>query len=335
MAIYYKIILACLLTLLPLRIDKARPLKTDSNDTISFGIVTDYGMYRKQGLPMGFQYRLMEKFSEQNRYSMEVLPLGQDPWLMLVNNELDVLVVDTHLDTIPSAYKDKFSISAPIRAVSWVTNNENKYLSNLTNFWIGSFTKTEDYLYLEYVYFKDPNKHSISPYDKLIKENCKTLGWDWRLLSALIYQESKFRMGSYSQAGAIGLMQIKPTTAQHYGFSNIFSPPSNILAGTSHLNFLKKEFQRKGLDSLNTIKYTLAAYNAGQGRIGQCMKYAEYLGEDSKNWESLEKVIPQMRYIEKSISDSLGVRRFHGDETLSYVNSILSHYEYYASFTER
>ncbi len=61
------------------------------------------------------------------------------------------------------------------------------------------------------------NTGRISPYDQYIRKYSQQLGWDWRLLASLIYQESNFKTDVTSQVGASGLMQLMPTTAKRFG----------------------------------------------------------------------------------------------------------------------
>jgi membrane-bound lytic murein transglycosylase F len=57
----------------------------------------------------------------------------------------------------------------------------------------------------------------ISPYDDLIRKYSEEIGWDWRLLASMIYQESRFLPDAQSWAGADGLMQLMPNTARRFG----------------------------------------------------------------------------------------------------------------------
>ena len=61
----------------------------------------------------------------------------------------------------------------------------------------------------------------VSPYDELIKKYAKELGWDWRMLAAVVYQESKFSINSVSHRGAVGLMQVMPQTGLYYGVEDL------------------------------------------------------------------------------------------------------------------
>ena len=96
------------------------------------------------------------------------------------------------------------------------------------------------------------------PYARLVQQAADRHGVDARLVHALIEVESGYRADVVSAAGAMGLMQLMPVTAEHYGVSDPLDPASNIDAGTRHLRELLDEFGP--LYKLSA----LAAYNAGE-----------------------------------------------------------------------
>ena len=102
---------------------------------------------------------------------------------------------------------------------------------------------------------------SDRPYARLVQQAADRHGVDARLVHALIEVESGYRADVVSAAGAMGLMQLMPVTAERYGVSDPLDPASNIDAGTRHLKDLLDEFgPLYALDSL-------AAYNAGEGVV--------------------------------------------------------------------
>ena len=68
----------------------------------------------------------------------------------------------------------------------------------------------------------------ISEFDSLIQINAKKINWDWRLLAAMVYQESQFLPNERSWAGAVGLMQLVPGTAREFGARNLTKPDENL-----------------------------------------------------------------------------------------------------------
>jgi membrane-bound lytic murein transglycosylase MltF len=140
---------------------------------------------------------------------------------------------------------------------------------------------------------------------------------DWLLLAALGYQESRLNQAMVSHAGAIGIMQIKASTAAHAPIliPNIQSTENNVHAGAKYLRHLIDHyFQDSSIDSLNQALFALAAYNAGPVRIHQLRKDALAQGLDPNVWFDQVEVIAA-----KEI----------GRETVEYVSNI---YKYYTSY---
>lgn len=85
---------------------------------------------------------------------------------------------------------------------------------------------------------------------------------DRELIQAVIAVESCFQQRAVSSAGAQGLMQLMPATAERFGVSDSFNARQNILAGSRYLNWLLKRYG-------GNLRYAVAAYNAGEGRVDQ------------------------------------------------------------------
>jgi soluble lytic murein transglycosylase-like protein len=97
-----------------------------------------------------------------------------------------------------------------------------------------------------------------NPYGELIASMSEAHGVDPNLVRALIQVESNYRPTAKSARGAMGLMQLMPSTAREYNVRNPYDPKSNIAAGVKHLKSL---IDRWG------VELALAAYNAGEGAV--------------------------------------------------------------------
>ena len=97
-----------------------------------------------------------------------------------------------------------------------------------------------------------------SPYGELIASMSEAHGVDPNLVRALIQVESNYRPKAKSARGAMGLMQLMPSTAREYNVRNPYDPKSNVAAGVKHLKSL---IDRWG------VELALAAYNAGEGAV--------------------------------------------------------------------
>ena len=85
-------------------------------------------------------------------------------------------------------------------------------------------------------------------------------------------------------------------------------------------------FKKEGIEGEELIKFTLAAYNAGEGRIIDCRNLAASRQLDNSRWDETVKVIPLMR--EDSILEEKAVKlgKFQGHETIDYIDQVFSHY---------
>ena len=99
---------------------------------------------------------------------------------------------------------------------------------------------------------------ATSPYAEIIASMSEAHGVDPNLVRALIQVESGYRPKAKSPKGAMGLMQLMPSTARVYNVRNPYDPKANIAAGVKHLKSL---IDRWG------VELALAAYNAGEGAV--------------------------------------------------------------------
>ncbi|MBO7643581.1 MAG: transglycosylase SLT domain-containing protein, partial [Bacteroidales bacterium] len=140
---------------------------------------------------------------------------------------------------------------------------------------------------------------------------------------------SKFHIEVRSPRGAAGLMQLVPDTAESYGCSNPLDPEENIRAGVMMLRAIEKRYRRLAADPEELSKFTLAAYNAGTGRLKDCINYARHSGKDVSRWENIAAVIPQMQHDSIAALDTIKFGAFNGRETLSYVRRVRAFHERY------
>jgi hypothetical protein len=96
--------------------------------------------------------------------------------------------------------------------------------------------------------------------DQLVQEAAERHRVDPALVRAVIETESNWNPGAYSRKGAIGLMQLIPTTAQRFGANDAFNPKQNVDAGVRYLKTLLERYN-------GNLDLALAAYNAGEGAV--------------------------------------------------------------------
>jgi membrane-bound lytic murein transglycosylase MltF len=143
------------------------------------------------------------------------------------------------------------------------------------------------------------------------------------LVVAQAYQESRLDNSVRSPAGAVGVMQIKPSTAagQPIGIRNVENLPNNINAGTKYLRFLLDEyFKDEPMDRVNQVLFAIASYNAGPNQIQKLRQEAKADGLDPNRWFNNVELVVAKRV---------------GRETVQYVGNIYKYYLAYKMVTEK
>ena len=178
-------------------------------------------------------------------------------------------------------------------------------------------------------------KGDISPFDKLFRKESKKLGWDWRLLAALVYTESQFDPYAESEVGAYGLMQIIPETADHFNVGNYFEPDSNVYVGTEYLHYLDRYFSSQPIDSSERLKFVLAAYNAGPGHVLDAIRLANKYGKDATLWDNNVDYYLLHKNEPEYYRDPLSKNGYcNGRQTYKYVRQVLETYNNYKNIKQ-
>ncbi|HVH25348.1 MAG TPA: transporter substrate-binding domain-containing protein [Vicinamibacterales bacterium] len=139
---------------------------------------------------------------------------------------------------------------------------------------------------------------------------------DYLLMAAQGYQESRLDQSAKSAVGAIGVMQVMPSTGKDLAVGDITQVEPNIHAGVKYFRFMMDQFYKdEPMDQVNRGLMTLASYNAGPGRIRQLRQEAARRGLDPNRW---------FGNVERVVSEKIG------RETVQYVSNI---YKYYVAYT--
>jgi len=140
--------------------------------------------------------------------------------------------------------------------------------------------------------------------------------FDYLLLAAQGYQESQLDQAKRSPVGAMGIMQLMPTTGKEMKVGDIGQAEPNVHAGAKYMDQLMETyFPDAELDDTNRTLFAFAAYNAGPGRIARLRKVAAEQGYDPNKW---------FNNVEWVVADKVG------QEPVTYVRNI---YKYYVSYT--
>ena len=273
-----------------------------------------------RGLTVGLNKIILREFADDHRLKLEfITPADSTDYLdslragavdLLVMYRADSLHADGFISTLP--YRD---------STVWVLRDDRHAEVRRLNAWIAEMNGNGGIRKLGRTYLRrvGTSMTSISPYDDIVKRNADEMGWDWRLLSAMIYHESKFINESCSDKGAVGLMQINN---DRYSVDTLLIPEVNISIGTKYLTYLSKMFAEHGADSVECLKFALAAFNCGEGNVLKCIRTAEELGVDPTRWDNIVSIIPE-------------VPGFHGKQTIAYVREVLDTYGEYSEVYPR
>jgi len=143
--------------------------------------------------------------------------------------------------------------------------------------------------------------------------------FDYLMIAALAYQESGLDQSKRSHRGAVGVMQILPSTAAdpNIGIPGIEKPDNNIHAGTKYLRFIiDRYYGEEPMDDGNKKLFGLASYNAGPARVRDLRKKAGAMDLDPNRWFYNVEVVAAQEI---------------GRETVQYVSNIYKYYIAYRS----
>lgn len=170
------------------------------------------------------------------------------------------------------------------------------------------------------------NGSNISEFDALFKKAQEVSGWDWRLIAAIAYQESKFNPDAHSFGGAYGMMQFMPNTGPHYG---VFpdSPPSVQIMGGAKKLMSDEKFWKDIPDDLERKKFALASYNAGRGHVQDAQNLARKHGLNPHKWEGhVEAMLLNLSKQEYYQDEVVRNGMLRGTTTYNYVHHVIERY---------
>jgi membrane-bound lytic murein transglycosylase F len=172
----------------------------------------------------------------------------------------------------------------------------------------------------------------ISHYDHLFQQYCNPIRWDWRLMAAQCYQESTFDPKATSWAGARGLMQIMPATADLLDLprDKMYDPELNIRAAARYLGQLENLFVDIR-DRRERTNFILAAYNGGIHHIRDAMALCQRDGRDSHRWTNVSEYVLKLSQPQYYNDPLVKHGYMRGSETADYVAKIQQRWESYRS----
>jgi membrane-bound lytic murein transglycosylase F len=258
--------------------------------------------------------------------------------------EYDLTVADSHILSVELIWrndiKPALTLNGPV-SHGWAVREDNPELLAALNEFLDKEYKGRFYNLVYDKYFQNSNrmrehvashqehseKGNISPYDAEVQKYAEQYGFDWALIVAQMYQESRFDPKAESWAGAQGLMQILPTTGELFGVQDLHAVDTSIQTGVRYLAWLHERFEQE-LTVQDRMWFTLAAYNAGLGHVRDARSLARKMGWNPDRW--FNNVERAMLLLSRRSFYQLATHGYaRGKETVDYVREIRNRYNAY------
>jgi membrane-bound lytic murein transglycosylase F len=204
----------------------------------------------------------------------------------------------------------------------WNLITTNGTLEDLQEKYFGFIPEETDFYDL-YSLRKDI-REKLPRYHKYILKAAKKYEIDPLLLTAVMYQESRFDPLARSKTGVRGLMQLTNDTAQLLGLTSRLDPQQAINGGARYLRFLWDKLDSRDVDGWDRWLFTLAAYNQGLGHVYDAIEIAKYTSRHPGTWRSLKQVFPLLTRPKYHSKTKHGYTR--GYEAVDYVDSVRYYY---------
>jgi len=282
--------------------------------------------------------RLNASFEKRGKAPVKILAASEymedSDLLEMVNAGLiPMVVVDDHKARFWAQIFDKITLHPEIAVntggkIAWAIRKDSPKLKKIANEFIKKHKKGTllgNVLFKRYLVTNKWARNSLSPEELKKVQNLVTLfrtysekyDFDFLMMAALAYQESQLDHSKRSHAGAVGIMQILPSTAadKNVGIPDIEQLENNIHAGIKYLRFLRNRyFSDPAIDPLNQNLFAFAAYNAGPAKIRRLRTEAKTMGLDPNVWFGNVEIVAARKI---------------GRETVQYVGNI---YKYYLAY---
>lgn len=261
---------------------------------------------------------------------------------MVSNGQIDYTVCEKNVADINCRFFDNIDASLKIsfdQKIALGLNKKAPILKKKFNEWLNQFKKNELYAFIKKKYFTVPEKEvdenlptvkirkgMISPFDSHLQKEASKYNFEWHLLAAIIYQESKFNPNAQGFGGAYGLMQFMPGTGPQYNVYPSSTAEQQITGGMKYINRLLKIWS-KIPDPEQRYKFMLASYNAGPGHVIDAYKLAEKHGLNPKVWDNnVAEMVGNLGKREFYTDEVVKSGAFRGQRTVNYVASVMSKY---------
>jgi len=287
---------------------------------------------------------LNESFKKSGQPQMKLVPAAEtfedEDLLEMVNAGLiPMIVMDSHKARFWTQIFDKIQVHSNIAVrsggeIAWAFRKNSPQLKAVVNQFVKGHKKGSligNMLLKRYLKSAKYIKNSISnaelqkfrQMDELFKHYAEQYDFDYLMMAAQAYQESGLDQSKKSPAGAIGVMQILPSTAAdpNVNIVEIHKLANNIHAGAKYMRFIvNRYYQDEPMDDVNKMLFAIASYNAGPAKVNKLRKKAAAMGLNPNLWFHNVEV---------------AAAKVTGRETVQYVSNIYKYYLAYRMITEQ
>ncbi|MBK8290916.1 MAG: transglycosylase SLT domain-containing protein [Flammeovirgaceae bacterium] len=265
----------------------------------------------------------------------------------VATGEIKYTVTDQTLAMVNSFYYPNLDINTVLslpQQIAWAVRTNSPELLKTTNAWLKESKRSGVFKVIYNKYFNSSRltearitseyssmvSNRLSPFDEQIKAGAEQIGWDWRLIASVAYQESNFDPQVKSWAGAIGLMQVMPATGDFFKVTNLLDPNQNIKVGVKFLKYLDTRWAKTVPDPEERIKFVLASYNAGLSHVTDAQKLTQKYGKDPTVWSDNVEYFLSKKSDPKYFRDPVVVVGYcRCIEPVKYVKEVLQRYDEY------
>ena len=270
---------------------------------------------------------------------------NEDLMMQVANGTIDYTLSDNDLARLNKTYYPNLNTNLAVsfdQRASWAVRKTSPLLSEAADRWHKENMTSPAYKASAKKYFEMSKRlphgpilsikdGKISHFDHLFKKYAPEVGWDWRVIASLAYNESNFDTTAVSWVGAKGLMQLMPQTARLMGIpeGKEQNPEESVKAATKYLAQIARSFN-KVTNPEEKMKFVLGAYNAGIGHVFDAMALAEKYGKNKYIWDENVASFILLKSNEEYFNDPVCKNGyFRGRETYNFVKDILGRAEMY------
>lgn len=285
---------------------------------------------------------------QQEGISLEIVTHADVPTAELLRQvsegEIDITLADTNVAHLGRRYYPNLRIALEVSEadrIAWAVRKDDVELRERID---AFFTRilgdgTFDRIYSDYyanvelfdpvdlTRFHERVETRLPLYIETLKAEAATYEFDWRMLAAMMYQESQYDPNAKSHTGVRGLMQLTRSTAKELGVTDRLDPFQSIRGGVKYLGRIYGRFEE--VDARNRILFAIASYNVGRGHVLDAQALARKQGLDPLQWESVKETLPLLADKRYYADSKYGYCR--GSEPVRHIDRVLVYYDVLAN----